>query len=179
MMRWGMPPPPRAGGLPITNIRNTSSPHWRGWLKPENRCLVPANSFAEYAPEPNPQAKKKDVVSPLRRGRLACDRNSASLRPVFGAARLTHRGDTRRGQNVGRVGLVDFFPPLRNAPPHPPRAPPNTRPARPLGDVAIGRSAGARSTSTDGDGAAASIWCRTRCSGIGTRITSFKVKKLK
>ena len=33
-----------------------------GWLKPENRCLVPANSFAEYAPEPNPETKKKDVV---------------------------------------------------------------------------------------------------------------------
>jgi putative SOS response-associated peptidase YedK len=49
MMRWGMPPPPRTGGPPVTNIRNTSSPHWRGWLKPENRCLVPANSFAEYA----------------------------------------------------------------------------------------------------------------------------------
>jgi putative SOS response-associated peptidase YedK len=31
------------------------------WLKPENRCLVPANSFAEYAPEPNPETKK-DVV---------------------------------------------------------------------------------------------------------------------
>ena len=44
------------------NIRNTSSPHWRGWLKPENRCLVPFNSFAEYAPEPNPETKKKDVV---------------------------------------------------------------------------------------------------------------------
>jgi putative SOS response-associated peptidase YedK len=29
-MRWGMPPPPRAGGYPVTNIRNTSSPHWRG-----------------------------------------------------------------------------------------------------------------------------------------------------
>jgi cation diffusion facilitator CzcD-associated flavoprotein CzcO len=43
-------------------IRNTSSPHWRGWLKPENRCLVPFNSFAEYAPEPNPETKKKDVV---------------------------------------------------------------------------------------------------------------------
>ena len=28
-MRWGMPPPPRAGGFPVTNIRNTSSPHWR------------------------------------------------------------------------------------------------------------------------------------------------------
>ena len=61
MMRWGMPPPPRAGGYPVTNIRNTSSPHWRAWLSAENRCLVPANSFAEYAPEPNPD-KKKDVV---------------------------------------------------------------------------------------------------------------------
>jgi putative SOS response-associated peptidase YedK len=30
--------------------------------KPENRCLVPVNSFAEYAPEPNPVTKKKDVV---------------------------------------------------------------------------------------------------------------------
>ena len=62
MMRWGMPPPPRAGNFPVTNIRNTASPHWRAWLKPENRCLVPANSFAEYAPEPNPETKKKDVV---------------------------------------------------------------------------------------------------------------------
>jgi putative SOS response-associated peptidase YedK len=62
LMRWGMPPPPRIGGPPVTNIRNTSSPHWRGWLKPENRCLVPFNSFAEYAPEPNPETKKKDVV---------------------------------------------------------------------------------------------------------------------
>ena len=62
MMRWGMPPPPTFGGPPVTNIRNTSSPHWRGWLKPENRCLVPFNSFAEYAPEPNPETRKKDVV---------------------------------------------------------------------------------------------------------------------
>src|SRR6202022_3993816 len=29
MMRWGVPPPLRAGGYPVTNIRNTSSPHWR------------------------------------------------------------------------------------------------------------------------------------------------------
>jgi putative SOS response-associated peptidase YedK len=62
MMRWGMPPPPRAGGFPVTNIRNTTSPHWRGWLKPENRSLVAANSFSEYAPEPNPATGKKDVV---------------------------------------------------------------------------------------------------------------------
>jgi putative SOS response-associated peptidase YedK len=62
MMRWGMPSPPRSGGPPVTNIRNTSLPHWRGWLKPENRCLVAFNSFAEYAPEPNPETKKKDIV---------------------------------------------------------------------------------------------------------------------
>src|SRR5712672_3974394 len=62
LMRWGMPPPPKTGGAPVTNIRNTTSPHWRGWLKPEHRCLVPFNSFAEYAPEQNPQTKKKDVV---------------------------------------------------------------------------------------------------------------------
>ena len=59
LMRWGMPPPLRTGGPPVTNIRNTSSPHWRGWLKPENRCLVPFNSFAEYAPEPEPRDQEK------------------------------------------------------------------------------------------------------------------------
>jgi putative SOS response-associated peptidase YedK len=37
------------GGPLVTNDRNASSPHRRGRLKAENRCLVPANSFAEYA----------------------------------------------------------------------------------------------------------------------------------
>jgi putative SOS response-associated peptidase YedK len=60
-MRWGMPPP-KFGGPPVTNIRNLSSPHWRGWLKPASRCLVPASSFSEYAPEANPATGKKDVV---------------------------------------------------------------------------------------------------------------------
>ena len=49
LARWGMPGPPQFGGAPITNIRNTKSPHWRAWLKPENRCVVPFNSFCEYA----------------------------------------------------------------------------------------------------------------------------------
>ena len=62
MMRWGMPPPPKSMWPQVTNIRNTSSPYWRGLLKPENRCLVPFNSFAEYAPEPNPDTNKKDIV---------------------------------------------------------------------------------------------------------------------
>jgi putative SOS response-associated peptidase YedK len=47
--RWGMPGPPQYGGAPVTNIRNVSSPHWRGWLGKRNRCLVPATSFCEYA----------------------------------------------------------------------------------------------------------------------------------
>ena len=49
MMRWGMPGPPQYGGAPVTNIRNTNSPHWRAWLAPEHRCLVPVNSFCEWA----------------------------------------------------------------------------------------------------------------------------------
>ena len=40
MMRWGMPPPPRTGEPPVTNIRNPSSPHWRGMV---DRCIVAAN----------------------------------------------------------------------------------------------------------------------------------------
>ena len=58
MMRWGMPPGQSSGGPPVTNIRNTSS-DWRGLAQAENRCLVPFNSFAEYAPEPNPETKKR------------------------------------------------------------------------------------------------------------------------
>jgi putative SOS response-associated peptidase YedK len=47
--RWGMPGPPQFGGQPVTNIRNVTSPHWRGWLGARNRCIVPATSFCEYA----------------------------------------------------------------------------------------------------------------------------------
>ncbi len=31
-----------------TNIRNTSSAHWKRWLGPANRCLVPFTSFSEF-----------------------------------------------------------------------------------------------------------------------------------
>jgi putative SOS response-associated peptidase YedK len=47
--RWSMPGPPQYGGQLVTNIRNVSSPHWRGWLGAKNRCIVPATSFCEYA----------------------------------------------------------------------------------------------------------------------------------
>ncbi|CAN5491998.1 SOS response-associated peptidase [soil metagenome] len=64
MMRWGMPGPPQFGGAPITNIRNTKSPHWRGSLMPANRCLVPATSFSEYNDVANPKSLKNPDGSP-------------------------------------------------------------------------------------------------------------------
>jgi len=76
MARWGMPSSPKAlfeatqkraqkletKGKPVdfqallrmepdagtTNIRNTVSSHWRRWLGPENRCVVPFTSFSEF-----------------------------------------------------------------------------------------------------------------------------------
>jgi len=30
-----------------TNVRNTSSSHWKPWLTPEHRCLVPFTAFSE------------------------------------------------------------------------------------------------------------------------------------
>src|SRR5476651_637822 len=68
MLRWGMPGPPQFGGAPITNIRNTKSSHWRRWLKPENRCVVPWTSFCEYAatkPKKTPTWFAFDDTRPL------------------------------------------------------------------------------------------------------------------
>lgn len=76
MARWGMPSSQKAlmdatkkraeklqsKGKPVdfkellkmepdsgtTNIRNVSSAHWKRWLVPEHRCLVPFTSFSEY-----------------------------------------------------------------------------------------------------------------------------------
>lgn len=52
MARWGMPSPQfvlkgKKTDPGVTNIRNTACPHWRRWLGPENRCLVPFTSFSE------------------------------------------------------------------------------------------------------------------------------------
>ena len=53
MMRWGLPSPAfalknRKTDPGVTNVRNLSSPHWRRWLGPQHRCLVPFTSFSEY-----------------------------------------------------------------------------------------------------------------------------------
>lgn len=62
-LTWGMPSPPayvKNYDPGVTNIRNTSSPHWRRWLGVESRCVVPITSFAE----PNPAAKKEGQRTP-------------------------------------------------------------------------------------------------------------------
>lgn len=52
MARWGMPSPSfvlknKRTDAGVTNVRNTSSPHWRRWLGVESRCVVPFTSFSE------------------------------------------------------------------------------------------------------------------------------------
>jgi putative SOS response-associated peptidase YedK len=55
-LQWGMPTPPdRIKGKAdygTTNIRNPQFAHWKQFLGVENRCIVPASSFAEPSPEP-------------------------------------------------------------------------------------------------------------------------------
>ncbi len=53
--RWGLPSPTQyhsASGIDrgVTNVRNTGSAHWRRWLGPAHRCLVPVTKFAEPRP---------------------------------------------------------------------------------------------------------------------------------
>ena len=52
LARWGMPTPPqfllgKRTDSGVTNIRNTTSPHWRRWPGEPQRCLVPFTSFSE------------------------------------------------------------------------------------------------------------------------------------
>jgi putative SOS response-associated peptidase YedK len=63
-----MPGPPQFGAAPITNVRNTNSPHWRRWLDTANRCLVPATSFSEWEdtkPKKTPVWFARDESRPL------------------------------------------------------------------------------------------------------------------
>jgi putative SOS response-associated peptidase YedK len=64
MARWGMPSPifalkGRKTDPGVTNVRNVASPHWRRWLGPDSRCVVPFTSFSEY--ETLPSGEKQPV----------------------------------------------------------------------------------------------------------------------
>lgn len=59
--RWGLPTPApflvgKKTDRGVTNVRNTGSPHWRRWLGPAHRCLVPFDRFAE--PDDNTQPRQ-------------------------------------------------------------------------------------------------------------------------
>ena len=74
--RWGMPSPVfalkgRNSDPGVTNVRNTASPHWRRWLAPESRCVVPFTSFSEN--EALPDGRKPPIWFALDESRpLAC-----------------------------------------------------------------------------------------------------------
>jgi putative SOS response-associated peptidase YedK len=76
MARWGMPSPVfalkgRNSDPGVTNVRNTTSPHWRRWLGVESRCLVPFTSFSEN--EALPDGRKPPIWFALAEERpLAC-----------------------------------------------------------------------------------------------------------
>ena len=76
MARWGMPSPAfalkdRKTDPGVTNVRNTTSPHWRRWLGVENRCVVPFTSFAEN--EVLPDGSRPPIWFALNETRpLAC-----------------------------------------------------------------------------------------------------------
>ena len=57
-----------------------------GWLKPKSRCLVPFNSIAEYAPEPNPDTNRLrwdlDGVQGRPRHLIQAGRRSSPRLPV-------------------------------------------------------------------------------------------------
>jgi putative SOS response-associated peptidase YedK len=76
MARWGMPSPAfalkgRNSDSGVTNVRNTASPHWRRWLAPESRCVVPFTSFSEN--EALPDGRRPPIWFALDDSRpLAC-----------------------------------------------------------------------------------------------------------
>lgn len=72
LARWGMPSPifalkGKKTDSGVTNIRNARSPHWRRWLGPESRCLVPFTSFSEN--ELSPGGSRQSIWFALDEGR--------------------------------------------------------------------------------------------------------------
>lgn len=56
--RWGLPSPAFAlegkkTDKGVTNVRNVDSPHWRRWLGPAHRCVVPFDAFSEPGRDEN------------------------------------------------------------------------------------------------------------------------------
>jgi hypothetical protein len=71
----------------VTNVRNTSSPHWHSWLSLEHRCLVPLADFSE--PERQPDGNSKAAWFALGEDRpLTFFARSVGFGPVRSLTRL-------------------------------------------------------------------------------------------
>jgi putative SOS response-associated peptidase YedK len=96
MARWGMPSPVfalkgRNSDPGVTNVRNTASPHWRRWLGPANRCVVPFTSFSEN--ETLPDGRKPPIWFALGEDRpLAC---FAGIWTPWKSVRKVKEGETQ------------------------------------------------------------------------------------
>ena len=75
---WGMPTPPAfvkgKADRGVTNIRNVGSPHWRRWLGPTSRCVVPFTSFAEPDPASKVGERRQGLLHVLAGGDIGMDR---------------------------------------------------------------------------------------------------------
>jgi putative SOS response-associated peptidase YedK len=94
MMRWEFPPPPNLGTVPVTNVRNVTSPFWRGWRKTEWRYLVPATSFCEWS-DSRPKVTHW----------FALDES----RPLFAFAGIWRPWTGERKKKAGRHELFSFL----------------------------------------------------------------------
>lgn len=99
-MRWGVPGPATRGGAPVTNVRNTSSAHWRPVLGVEHRCLVPFTAFSEYEDASPKGAKQIRWFAPPDRRML-----------FFAGVWRVWSGDygSKKEPNVGEHQLFSFL----------------------------------------------------------------------
>jgi putative SOS response-associated peptidase YedK len=120
LARWGMPSPPfalagKSVDRGITNIRNTASPHWRRWLGPGHRCLVPFTRFAEHVKTPV-------GFQPLWFGPAA----ESEHPPCFAGVATRWTGTRRKAEGEVTLTLFGFLTCAPNADvaPHHPKAMP-------------------------------------------------------
>ena len=111
LARWGMPSPAfalkgRKTDPGVTNIRNTGSPHWRRWLGPEHRCLVPLTAFSEN--EHRPDGSKPPVWFALE-GILRLAALHGFDGPLSDAARAIPSRISPFGSALATDGLVGIY----------------------------------------------------------------------
>lgn len=85
----------------VTNIRNASSPHWRRWLGPASRCVLPFTSFAE--PDPASKVRGERVPNAL----FAKDETKPLM--LFAGFWTPWKGVRKVGDGEQEYGLFGFL----------------------------------------------------------------------